>query len=69
LRDRLQKEGRIAETGWENYTKHDVNFVPKKMTKEELERGIVSVYQRINDRDAIRKKMEYFTSILSKLQE
>ena len=67
LRERLQREGRILETGWENYTGWDVTFVPKKMTKEELERGVVRVYQKVMEEDVVLKRLEYFKSIHSNL--
>ena len=40
LYERLEKEGRIIEKGaWEKCTLFDVNFLPKKMTVEELRSG------------------------------
>jgi len=68
LRERLEKEGRIAERSWENYTCYDVNFVPNKMTKDELEKGVVQIYEKVTARDVFLRNMEYFKSIHHKLQ-
>jgi len=68
LRERLQKEGRIAATDWDNYTSLDVNYVPKKMTKDELERGVVETYQKVTDKEHLLKNMEYFKKIHAELQ-
>ena len=68
LRDRLQAEGRIPPTDWDNYTCFDVNFVPKKMTKDDLERGVVQVYQKVTDKETVLETMKYFRDIHSKLQ-
>jgi radical SAM superfamily enzyme YgiQ (UPF0313 family) len=68
LRDRLEKEGRIAATDWDNYTGWDVNYVPNKMTKDELEKGVVQVYQKVTDKEFFVKNMEYFKKIHKELQ-
>jgi radical SAM superfamily enzyme YgiQ (UPF0313 family) len=68
LRDRLQKEGRIAATDWDNYTGLDVNYVPKKMTKDELERGVVEIYQKVANKEYFLRNMEYFKKIHAELQ-
>jgi radical SAM superfamily enzyme YgiQ (UPF0313 family) len=68
LRDRLQAEGRIAPSDWDNYTMFDVNFVPKKMTKDELERGVVQIYQKVTDKETGLETMKYFKNIHGKLQ-
>lgn len=41
---RLEREGRIRDYDWSRYTFWDVVFQPKKMTPEELARGVAWVY-------------------------
>ena len=67
LRDRLQKEGRITPTAWDNYTCFDVNYAPKKMTKDELERGVAEIYQKIADKETVLETMKYFKDVHGKL--
>jgi radical SAM superfamily enzyme YgiQ (UPF0313 family) len=67
LRDRLEKERRILDTGWEFFTGWDVTFVPKKMTKDELERGVVHVHRKITDEDVVLERLEHFKNIHRKL--
>lgn len=48
LYDRLLAEGRILYPGaWERCTLFDVNFVPNRMTVEELETGFRDLMRRI----------------------
>ncbi len=42
---RLEKEGRILTRDWAKYTRKNVVFQPKNMTKEELEGGFKSITQ------------------------
>ena len=60
LRGRLQKEGRIIPTDWDNYTGYDVNYIPKKITKDELEKGVVEIYQKVTDNEYTLKNMALF---------
>jgi radical SAM superfamily enzyme YgiQ (UPF0313 family) len=50
LYQRLLEQGRILEPGaWERCTLFDVNFVPERMTVEELESGFRDLMRRIYD--------------------
>ena len=69
LRDLLEKEGRITGNSWGNYTGFDVNYVPKKLTKDDLERGVVQIYQRITAKENFLKNMEHFKKIHKTLQK
>ncbi len=40
LAERLEREGRIISKDWSKYDEGNVNFIPKKMTREELHNGI-----------------------------
>jgi len=66
LRERLEKENRLLPTNWDNYTLGDINFVPKKMTPEELQKGLLKVYKRIYNRDVRVKVAKYFKEVYSK---
>jgi radical SAM superfamily enzyme YgiQ (UPF0313 family) len=67
LRDQLEREQRLLDTPWSNYTLWDVNHVPKNMTADQLEQGIARFYRRINDPAVYMKKMRYFMQIRKKL--
>ncbi|PIP68074.1 MAG: B12-binding domain-containing radical SAM protein [Candidatus Omnitrophica bacterium CG_4_9_14_0_2_um_filter_42_8] len=63
LRNRLEKEGRLLSNEWDNYTFFDVNYVPKKITRDELQKGLLSVYSRVYNRDVHLEKARYFKEI------
>jgi radical SAM superfamily enzyme YgiQ (UPF0313 family) len=46
--DKLEKEGRILTHDWSKYNRKNVVFKPKKMTKEELEKGYIEVTKKYN---------------------
>lgn len=63
LRDRMMKEGRILPDSWKNYTGFDVNFIPKKMSSKDLQRGLLKIYKRIYTSEVRAKKVEFFKNI------
>ena len=63
LRQRLEAENRILSNDWSNYTMFDVNFLPKKMSKEELEDGLLTMYQRIYSKEVQLGVANHFKSI------
>lgn len=63
LRERMEKEGRLLPTKWDNYTLCDVNFIHDKLSKEEIEHGAYEVYTKVNSQEVYMKKMEYFKEI------
>lgn len=69
LRARLQAEGRLLPTGWDNYTAHDVNHVHPTMTKAQLEDGLYRIYERVFSEAAFVKKLAYFQEIHRALAE
>lgn len=46
--NKLEKEGRILTRDWSKYNRKNVVFKPKKMTKEELEKGYIEVTKKYN---------------------
>ena len=63
LRERLAAEGRLLAGDWRNYTVANVNFVPKRMTPERLERGVIETYKELYSTEAYLEKIAYFRSV------
>ena len=65
LYSRLLAEGRILEPGaWERCTLFDVNFVPERMTVNELERGFRDLMVRIYDRTFVsNRRRDFFRNL------
>jgi radical SAM superfamily enzyme YgiQ (UPF0313 family) len=63
LRERLEAENRILSNDWSNYTTFDVNFLPKNMSKEELQDGLLTMYQRIYSKEVQLGVANHFKSI------
>ncbi len=68
LRQRLQEAGRIISSDWKRYTFVDVNFTPKKMSVEELQAGILDLYQRIYSKEARSAVLKHFKQIYRTLR-
>jgi radical SAM superfamily enzyme YgiQ (UPF0313 family) len=69
LRRKLEKEKRILPTEWDNYTFWDVNFIHKILTKEQLENGVLKIYQNVNSEKAYLHKLKHFKEIHKSLLE
>jgi len=65
LYSRLLAEGRILEPGaWERCTLFDVNFIPERMTVDELERGFRDLMVRIYDRTFVsNRRRDFFRNL------
>ncbi len=63
LRAKLENENRLIKTDWSECTGYNVNFIPAKITREELEEGIVNLYKRIYSNENYQKKIEHFKQI------
>ena len=63
LRERLLAENRILSTSWDNYTFWDVNFIPKNLSKEDIETGMIEAFKRIYSEERMRKTSNYFKEI------
>ena len=58
---RLRSEGRILVAGaWERCTLFDVNFVPKRMSPDRLQWGLVELARRLYDRAFVDARRERF---------
>ena len=65
LYDRLEKENRIIEKGaWEKCTLFDVNFLPRKMTVEELRNGFRNLGLKLYSDEFTKHRKENFKNIL-----
>ncbi len=69
LRARLEAEGRLLPTGWDNYTAHDVNHVHPTMTKQQIEDGLLRIYERVFSEEVFVKKLAHFQEIHRALAE
>jgi radical SAM superfamily enzyme YgiQ (UPF0313 family) len=59
---RLQQEGRLIDhRAWEKCTLFDVNFRPKQMSVNELERGLIELGRRLYSEDARRERTKRFS--------
>ncbi len=62
---RLLREGRILDPGaWQKCTLFDVNFVPKRMSPERLQQGLVDLARRLYEEQSVRRRREgYFAGL------
>lgn len=56
IRERLLKEGRVTSDEWSNYLYAGVNFLPKRMTQQELHDGYLRILRRHTTGWAILRK-------------
>jgi radical SAM superfamily enzyme YgiQ (UPF0313 family) len=63
IREKFKKDNRLEMNSWEHYTGYNVTYLPKKMGKEDIERGIITLYKSIYTNENYLKKMEYFKKI------
>jgi len=66
LRSRLQRENRLLPNNWDNYTFWDVNFIPRRMSINELQRGLLEVYKAVYNKKVLLEKSRYFKEIYAK---
>ena len=68
---RLLAQGRIIEPGaWERCTLFDVNFIPERMTVEELERGFRDLMVRIYDRSFVsNRRRDFFRGLRARRRD
>ncbi len=67
---RLLREGRILEPGaWEKCTLFDVNFVPKNMSPQRLQRGLVELAARLYEPAFVQARRERFFETLHQARQ
>lgn len=69
LRERLEREGRLLSTNWDNYTFLKANYMPKRMSTTELEKGLLEVYQEVYNKKTSMERARYFKKIYLNLKE
>ena len=68
-RERLLKENRILSSDWKRYTFWDVNFIPKRLSPEELKKSVLAIYELIYSKEARMTVVKHFKEIYAKLQK
>ena len=63
LRERYEAENRLLPTHWNNYTGYNVNHKPKRMSVEDLEKGLLYLYETIYNEEVYLDKLQYFTEL------
>ena len=69
LRTSLLNEGRVLNTPWDNYTLYDVNIKPKRMSPQELEKGILDTFKKVYSPDVAVDKGGYFKNVFFELRK
>jgi len=55
LREKFIRENRLLDTDWDHYNQWEVNFVPKRMTVEELREGHRDLHRRLYTPEVVAK--------------
>lgn len=64
IRERLEQEGRLLQTGWDHYTVFDANFVPLRFSSpEELEQGLLRAYQLLHTDEVYLRRLAHFKEL------
>ena len=63
LRERLENEKRILSNDWSNYTLWDVNFIPKKMTVNQLQEGMLTTNMKVYNGEVRQRVAAHFKDI------
>jgi radical SAM superfamily enzyme YgiQ (UPF0313 family) len=63
LRQRILSEGRLLPLTWASYTGYNVTFVPRKMTANALQSGLVSIYRDLFSSESYLRTLSYFKSV------
>jgi radical SAM superfamily enzyme YgiQ (UPF0313 family) len=70
LHNRLKREGRLLkEEFWDRCTMFDINFRPKNMTPEDLEKGLLWIFGEIFSEKEYIKRKRYYMDILKTLPQ
>ncbi len=63
IREQLAAENRILPANWSNYTAFDVNIIHKKLTAEDMIKGLIYIYKNIHSKEYYEKKITHFKKI------
>lgn len=68
LYQRLSAEGRLMKArSWDRCTLFDLNFEPKNMTVQELEDGMMWLFQEVYNQDALTTRRRHYMNIVKSL--
>ena len=67
LRERLASDNRLLKSTWDKYTFLDANYVPKHLTTDELEAGVLDIYRRVYSREARLSVVKHFKQTFSNI--
>jgi radical SAM superfamily enzyme YgiQ (UPF0313 family) len=67
LRDRLADEGRITSSDWSLYTAWNCVIDHPRLSAEELEQGLLSIYRDVYNEDAFRDRASHFKAIFTRM--
>ncbi len=59
LFDRMKEQNRITSYDWDNYVMDGVNYIPARMTQDELHDGYVEIARRFSADEAIEERARY----------
>lgn len=57
MRKQLEQEGRIISNSWGDYTLWDVVIQPRNLSVSELEEGLFSIYERLNEESNVDQRL------------
>jgi len=63
LRLRLEEKNRLLSFDWDNYTFWDINFIPKQMSIDELQKGLLDVYKATYNKKVFLENNKYFKRV------
>lgn len=67
LRKRLETEGRLLNNEWSDYNGGNVTFLPKRMTPQQLQDGLIKIWKDIYAPEIQARKRSYFKNIYKSL--
>lgn len=68
LRKRLATEGRLLQgESWDSHTGYEVNLIHPRLSRAEMELGVVRIYKKVNDPSVFLDRMEHFKRIRKSL--
>jgi len=67
LFDDLKAAGRIVSENWDHYAWYHVNYKPSKLTPQQLQDGILWLFQEYNSPPRVWKRIEFFRQVFERL--
>jgi len=67
LFDDLKQQGRLTSENWDHYAWYHVNYKPLLMTAQQLQDGILWLFQEYNSPPRVYQRIEYFRRVFERL--